>query len=228
MGLKEYMYSKKFYKSFSGRVYRRVTKAIASAYDAVLDYKICKKSLVKYVPSPYRESRGSTGSQSTRYWFLDDMFSGAEFSEQDRFIDIGCGKGRVLAYMIKLGFKGEINGVELNGEVAQFTAEWAKRYKNVNVISGDAFELNYNNYDVFFLGRPFLPDMFKRFVEKFETEIDHPVKLYYWVDQQSGDYLDDRAGWTLERRKKVFMHGPLCLAPCPQRYSIWTYNPAEK
>ncbi len=120
MGLKNFMNSKKFYNSLPGKVYVRLTGKIADAYDSAWDRRICKKSLVKYVPSLYRESRGATGSQSTRYWFLDDIFSGAEFADTDRFIDIGCGKGRVLAYMIKLGFKGKINGVELNDEVAAF------------------------------------------------------------------------------------------------------------
>ena len=227
MGLKKFMNSKKFYNSLPGKVYVRLTGKIADAYDSAWDRRICKKSLVKYVPSLYRESRGATGSQSTRYWFLDDIFSGAEFADTDRFIDIGCGKGRVLAYMIKLGFKGKINGVELNDEVAAFAADWAKRYDNVNVIAGDAFELDYNDYDVFFLGRPFLPEMFKKFIDKFEAEIDHPVKFYYWVDQESGNYLNGRPGWNMERRKKVFMRGVLCLARCPQRYSIWTYTPTK-
>ncbi len=227
MELKEFMYSEKFYKSAPGKAYWHVTNKIAAAYDLMWDLKICKKSLVKYVPSLYRESKGATGSQSTRYWFLDDIFSGAVFSENDSFIDVGCGKGRVLAYMLRCGFPGKISGVELNADVAQYAADWARRYDNVSVISGDAFELNYNEYNVFFLGRPFLPDMFRQFIDKLEAEIDRPVKFYYWVDQQSGDYLNNRPGWQLERRKKVFMHGPLCISFCPQRYSVWTYTPQK-
>ena len=225
MSIKKFMYSKRFYGSFFGKVYRHLTNKIAELYDYSRDLKICKKSLVKYVPSLYRESRGATGSESTHYWFLDDIFSGAEFSAEDSFIDVGCGKGRVLAYMQSIGFPGKINGVELNEEVAEYAASWAEKYDNINVISGDAFELNYNEYTVLFLGRPFLPEMFKRFVDKLEAELEHPIKFYYWVDQQSGNYLNDRDGWQLEKRQRLFMHGVLCLAPCPQRYSIWTYSP---
>lgn len=228
MKIKKFLYSKEFYSSFFGKVYWHITNKLASVYDLMWDLKICKKSLVKYVPSLYRESKGATGSQSTRYWFLDDIFSDAEFSPQDSFIDVGCGKGRVLAYLIRLGFPGKINGVELNADVAAFAQGWAKQYDNITIISGDAFELNYNEYNVFFLGRPFLPDMFSQFVAKLESELDHPIRFYYWVDQQSGNYLNDREGWMLVRRKKVFMHGPLCLAHCPQRFSVWTYTPQGK
>lgn len=218
-------YNKKFAGSKLGKIIMRNSVRIVSMQDLFWDEKICGRSLVKYVPSLYRESKGATGSQSTHYTILDDIFQGAEFSKDDKFIDVGCGKGRVLAYMLKRNFQGEIHGIELNEEVAEYCKEWAKKYPQVHVIAGDAFKLDYDQYTVMFMGRPFLPDMFHQFIEMLEQTMTHPLKVYYWVDQQSGDYLNDRAGWKLHRREWIFKKNGFYLALCPQRFAVWTYTP---
>ncbi|MCD7797572.1 MAG: class I SAM-dependent methyltransferase [Clostridiales bacterium] len=198
-------------------------------YDTICDIIICRTPLYKYVPSKYRESHGATGSESTRYWILKDIFKGSDFSSDDVFIDVGCGKGRVLAYMIRSHFPGKIIGIELNDDVANIAKIWSKIYNQIEIISGDAMEYNYKDITVMFLGRPFLPDMFHNFISKLESEMDHKLNFYYWVDQQSGDYLNDRPGWTMIRREKVFKKfGFIYLVPCAQRYSVWEYDPSKK
>ena len=211
-------YNKKFNKSKFGAFVVRNSERLVKVQDLFWDEKICGRSLIKYVPSLYRETKGATGSQSTHYTILDDIFQGAEFSKDDKFIDVGCGKGRVLAYMLKRNFQGEIHGIELNEEVAEYCKEWADKYPQVHVIAGDAFKLDYDQYTVMFMGRPFLPDMFHQFIAMLEKTMTHPLKVYYWVDQQSGDYLNDREGWTLHRREWVYKKNGFYLAPCPQRF----------
>lgn len=221
-------YNQKFYTNFFFKKCIALSLRVSNRLDRRKDKKICGVSLGKYVPSLYRESMGATGSQSTCYRTLDKIFKGSSFSASDSFIDVGCGKGRVLAYMVNKKVPCSITGIELNEEVAAYAADWAKKYENVRVISGSAFDLDYNDYTVLFMGRPFEPEMFYKFIDKLETELTHPIKLYYWVDQQSGNYLDDRKGWEMHKREKVFnIHG-LFVARSPQRYSIWTYTPNEK
>ena len=78
------------------------------------------------------------------------------------------------------------------------------------------------------MGRPFEPEMFYKFINKLENELSHSIKLYYWVDQQSGDYLNDRKGWKMHKRESIFIRNGFFVAPTPQRYSIWTFTPNEK
>ena len=210
------------------RKYKSALIKAAHFFDSIKDKKICGCSLVKYVPSLYRETMGATGSQSTCYWVLDEMFKDAQFTENDRFIDVGCGKGRVLAFMIKQKYLCSITGIELNKDVADFTKRWTSKYENIEVINGNAFELDFNDYDVLFMGRPFEKDFFIKFTDKIETDVRHRLKLYYWVDQQSGDYLNDRPGWTMHIRKKLFVKHGFFLFMNPQRYSIWTYTPENE
>lgn len=219
------LYNRKFYNNFIIHKFITLSVKCALAIDGIKDRKICGCSLVKYVPSLYRESMGATGSQSTCYFTLDRIFKDSTFSENDSFIDVGCGKGRVLAYMVNKGYPCSLTGVELNADVAEYARNWAKRYENVNIISGSAFDLDYNDYSVLFMGRPFEPEMFHKFIDKLETELKHPIKLYYWVDQQSGQYLKDRKGWEMHIRERLFFLRGFFIYYSPQGYSIWTYTP---
>ena len=93
---------------------------------------------------------------------------------------------------------------------------------------GDAFEMDYNPYTVLFLGRPFLPKTFQKFIEKLEGTLAHPITFIYWVDQQSGHLLKDRQGWTLQFREKLTSIRGLRIAGTPQSYSIWIYDPSVR
>jgi len=218
-------YNKKLYRSLFMRIVLRINNNVLNVFDAIKDKKICGCSLVKYVPSLFRESKGATGSESTRYFVLCEIFKDEKFSSNDNFMDIGCGKGRVIAYLLKNNFPGRLSGIELNDAVANFTKKWTSQYNNVSIISGDAFEQNFDAYNIFFLGRPFETEFFKRFIDKFEQELTHPVKIFYWCDQQSGNYLNGRDGWIAHKREWIFKKYGLYVSRCPQRYSIWTYTP---
>ena len=109
-------------------------------------------------------------------------------TENDSFLDVGCGKGRVLAYLVKIKAPCHITGIEISDEAGAVASEWTDLYDQVTVIRGDVFVQNLNDYTVFFLNRPFLPKTFMAFINKLEKELRHPIALLYWVDQQSGVY----------------------------------------
>lgn len=204
-------------------------------YDRRLDKKICGCDLTKYVPSLYRQSKGATGSQATHYRILDVLFEGFTFTKEDSLIDIGCGKGRVLAYLLLHHFPGRLTGIELNADVVAIAQNWSKRYDNVHIIAGDAFALDLTKYNYFFWGRPFEKKIFLQFLAKFEAEIEQKVHVFYWVDQQSGHFLHERPGWTMILKGKIdilkvfsWLPIPFAAASCPQGYSIWEYDPIAR
>ena len=218
-------------KKIVSKITGAVGNRIMNLADAVIDRKICGRSLVKYVPSIYRDNEkgiGGTGSQSTHYSILKRIFSHVTLGPEDVFLDIGCGKGRVLASLIREKSPCQIFGIEHNGDVGAMAADWAERYENVHVIVGDAFDLDYDPYTVLFLARPFLPKTFAAFLEQLEGTLKHPVTLIYWCDQESGHLLKNRPGWNrLFREKLAWIHG-LRIAWWPQYYSIWTYDPEQR
>ncbi|MBE6925017.1 MAG: class I SAM-dependent methyltransferase [Ruminococcaceae bacterium] len=218
-------FSEKLYRSWFMRKLVGLSWWFMNRLDGRRDKKICGFSLAKYVPSKFRQSMGATGSQATRYWILEDIFQGAQFSEDDRVIDIGCGKARVFAYLTEQGVRCHMHGVELNEEVASIAQKWCGKYPNISISSGDAFQIDYNDYSVLLLGRPFELPMLGRFIKKLEQELTRPVTIFIWSDQETGETLDGRAGWTLNRRGWVFRKRGLWVSRSPQRYSVWRYDP---
>ena len=210
------------------RIWNALNRRILNVADYLNDRRICGQSLVKYVPSVFRDDPngvGMTGSQSTHYIILNRIFSHIHLDESDCFLDVGCGKGRVLAFLLKQHCPCELYGIEINeisGSVAQ---EWTQRYSQVHVSIGDVFQLDYNQYTVLFLGRPFLPKTFLSFIERLESTLTHPLTVIYWVDQQSGHLLKNRAGWKIQMREKLEKIHGIKIANTPQSYSIWVYNP---
>lgn len=226
MTLKEY-YQTWYMKTKAGQLYRKLSGQIATAFDISKDLKICGKSLTKYVASVDRKVLQATGSQSARYWALDEVFKDMNFSKDDKFIDVGCGKGRILAEMERIKFPGQLYGIELNPDVAEYAQDWAKRYDNLTIMSGDAFKLDYNDYNIIMLCRPFLEEMYVTFLEKMEKDIKHPVTVILYVDNYMAKYVKDKPQWTMHKQEVVFKKGLLAYCYYPVRYSIWTYDPTK-
>lgn len=212
-------------------VHKKISSVILRLMDEAADRHICGQSLVKYVKSVYRDDAngvGMTGSQSTSYVILDRIFSHVTLTGQDSLLDVGCGKGRVLAFLVKKHAPCRLYGVEINEISGRVAQEWTRKYDQVNVTIGDAFQMDYNSYTILFLGRPFLPKTFLQFIEKLESELTHPITLIYWVDQQSGYLLKDRPAWEKQFREKLTIIHGLRITNVAQSYSIWTYDPARR
>lgn len=69
--------------------WRGLSHRFVVKYDRKQDMEICGCSLTEYVPSPFRDTMGATGSSATSYWSLEEVFANADFKETDSFIEIG-------------------------------------------------------------------------------------------------------------------------------------------
>lgn len=102
----------------SGKIYKKISIKIFGGFDYLKDIKSCGVHLGKYVKSVDRNV--STSSESTKYIALKEMFNDVNINDNTRFIDIGCGKGRILAEMERIKFPGQLYGIELNPDVAKY------------------------------------------------------------------------------------------------------------
>ncbi|MBR4626314.1 MAG: class I SAM-dependent methyltransferase [Ruminococcus sp.] len=221
----KFIYKRKFYNNILIKRFIALSVRATHFFDGRKDKRICGCSLVKYVPSLYRETMGATGSESTCYWALDKILKSVSFDESDSFIDVGCGKGRILAYLAGRKCPCPLTGIELNKEVYEYAENWAKAYPQISLINGNAFEQDYNKYTVMFLARPFETETFKQFADYLEKNLTHKIRLIYWWDTQSGSYLENRAGWKMMEREWIFTSHGLFMYHWPQRYTIWEYTP---
>ena len=196
---------------------------ISRCLDSLRDRKICGRDLGRFVATPYAGSHGATGSQAAPYRGLKVLLEDVPLSSEDSFVDIGCGKGRVLAYLAGINAPCRITGVELNPEVAAVAKSWTAGFSNIEVIEGDAFDLDYNDYTVLFMYRPMETDAFMDFIDMLEKTLRHDITLIYYADGQSGYYLNGRSGWKLIRRREIQKAGGFYIHLETQRYSIWWY-----
>ena len=141
---------------------------------------------------------------------------------------MGCSKGRVLAYLLREKVNCKIVGAELNEEVADIAKSWTKNYENVEIIQGNVFEMDMSEYTDFCLSRPFETDAFKKFLNKIESEAKQEVNVYLISDQFLGDYLDEREGWSIEKRGVIYSRKGFIIYVSPQRYSVCKYTPKNK
>jgi SAM-dependent methyltransferase len=218
-------------KKLIGRIERAVSGRVLRLYDRITDRRICGQSLVKTVAGISEDKKkgiGGTASQSTHYLFLKYIFSHVSLTESDTLIDVGCGKGRVLAFLIKENCPCRICGIEYNEAVGKIAQEWTAKYEQAEVLIGDAFQLDYNDYTVLTLARPFLPVTFCSFIQKLEETLVHPITLVSWYDQNLVRYVHNRPGWHAAYHEMVkSVHG-WKIALYPSSFTVWTYDPDER
>lgn len=153
------------------------------------------------------------------------MFKDIDINDDTRFIDVGCGKGRVVNFVHCLNKNCQAYGIELNPDVANYAKGWADRKENVNIINGDAFNINCDDYDVFYFNRPFMEETFKQFAEKMVNEIKHPVTVICYADTYMSKYLKDKPNWNRVKRGILYKKGILFYTFYPQIYSILKFEP---
>lgn len=215
-------------RSLFEKAINKISTIYFDNYDKKMDLKICGENLCEPVESVYRndaEGVGYTGSYSTRYQTLDIVMQDVELTENDKFIDVGCGKGRVLSFLLGKNAKCSINGIEINEEAGSVAAKWTEKFDNVNVIIGNAFDINCDDFNIYFFGRPFLPKTFLEYIEKMERELTHPITLVYFSDQRTRNLMKNRKNWTKTKQGKIYKKNGFNLSWVPQGYSIWSYTP---
>ena len=218
-------------KALSWNIYwesNRPLRWLRYKLDTKRDLRICGVPLEGGDLSQFRESHGATNSLSTPYGALEVVLGSAQFTEDDAIIDIGCGHGRVLAYLVDSGFPGHIAGVELNPDVASFTRNWLKRYPEIELIEGDAFKQDLSRFNVFYLWKPMLSDIFKRFVVKLEKEAVRPITMYYVMDFETASFFQNRPGWHEVSRMEVHRVHGLPVFSRPLCCTVWKYVPGER
>jgi len=218
------------YPDFVARTVRAISVPLAGLCDIFIDILLTGQSLGRIVePSLFYKAHGATGTESTNYLFLNYVLKGMKFTENDSFIDVGCGHGRILAYLKHKRFPGQLCGVEINPDVAIHTKKWTSRHDNIKIIQDDIFNVNIDEYNIFCLARPLSPDsFFLKFVEKLEAQLTHPITLIYLFEQESGYLLHNRIGWKETRWEYYDRKYGFYVIKWPQCFSIWSYDPQQK
>ncbi len=145
---------------------RSILKGYSLLYDRYYDIKYGYDTY-SWVPVDKLDVKNSQKEhaviyQATRVISLRRLFKKLSIPKYHSFIDIGCGKGRVLLVAAEYGFE-KVKGIEFSPNLTEIANKNISKYKaqhNSNsffdVINIDAADYKFSNIDnVFFLYNPF-------------------------------------------------------------------------
>ncbi len=118
---------------------------------------------------------------NSQYEDLPVLFAAAGLAPEDFVVDVGCGKGRVLNWLLRRHPENRLVGIELDPEVCAKTRHRLRRRANVTVLCGDATELLPPDGTVFYLFNPFDERVLRRFADAIadRTTFERVRVVYY-------------------------------------------------
>ena len=184
-----------------------------------LDRKIGGISLAEVRESRFQDL-GAYPTMSAEYGVIDMMFQHFPLSEKDVFVDVGCGFGRVISWLLlKKSPCRKYYGVELDPDVAAITAKRFEDYPQVSILNGNILDVLPHDGTVFWLYNPFDVCVLDAFLRKLETGRETPAWVMYYCDYRAFA-LEGRRNWTR------LLRGAWCdPAEKPLPWSIWLYQP---
>jgi 16S rRNA A1518/A1519 N6-dimethyltransferase RsmA/KsgA/DIM1 with predicted DNA glycosylase/AP lyase activity len=122
---------------------------------------------------------GAHNTEHTGYGILDHILT--RVSADDVFVDIGCGKGRVISWLIGHGYKNTIIGIELDEKVAGASGKVFRKFNNVNIISGDVLKTLPSNGTFFYMFNPFDEMVMKKFANLLIENWDKKIRSELFI-----------------------------------------------
>jgi SAM-dependent methyltransferase len=107
---------------------------------------------------------GAFDTANSDYTDLPALFGAAGVTGGDVLVDVGCGKGRAINWLLGHYPANEIVGIEIDPEICAHTARRLRRYKRVQIRCGDATTMLPAEGTVFFLFNPFDQAAMARFI----------------------------------------------------------------
>lgn len=132
------------------------------------------------ITTSYKEL-GANDIYHTKYSVLPIIFRLVRISKKDVIVDVGCGKGRVINFLLSRGYRNKLVGIELDKEIAARTAKQFRKYKNVAIIYGNALDNIPKDGTIFYFYNPFDRDVVARFEELLSQMFPtRPIRIIYY------------------------------------------------
>ncbi len=151
----------------------------------ILDYKYTGSFLGSVISSKFSHE-GANPVSGIDYSLLPIIFKSLNRSVSNVYVDVGCGKGRVIAWWLSQGIKNKIYGIELDPEIGKATGARFARNKNVHILIGDASQNIPTDANIFFLFNPFNAEVMERFSQRICGMFNgqNNTKVFYYNPQQ--------------------------------------------
>lgn len=160
------------------------------AKNMYIDFRIQGKFLGGTVDSVDKE-KGVFDTANSDYSAIQKIFFELNtIKPEDIIVDIGCGKGRVINYLLYKKVRNPIIGIEYNPEVAAVTQKRLNRFSNVSIIAGDATEKMPLNTTVVYLFNPFGPELMTKFRDRL-LQCSPAIRVFYYNPRHTAVFDGD-------------------------------------
>lgn len=195
-------------KKYWTEVHSRFAGKTRILYNGIIDQHYIGESLGEIVYSEALLASGAYQTQSAEYLALFHAFRRIKINKSDVIVDVGCGKGRAILWVLKHYKADKIYGIELNDEVAEETAKRLEKYDKVTIIHGDAIENIPPEATIFYLYNPFIGTILKKFKLKLEAQFyqKKSITIVYHNPIYLKVFLKDPK-WTVE----YYRYKPTCI-----------------
>ncbi|HTC16681.1 MAG TPA: class I SAM-dependent methyltransferase [Steroidobacteraceae bacterium] len=137
----------------------------------------------------------ATDVANSDYLAMAEVFGRIAIADDDVIVDVGCGKGRVINFLLSRGIKCEIIGIEIDPEVARVTARRLRHYRNVSIVAGSVIDRWPEHATIFYAYNPFDAPVVERFCDLLAAHTRPFVVLYYNCRHRG---VFERRGFHLE------------------------------
>jgi SAM-dependent methyltransferase len=184
-----------------------------------LDRKIGGISLAEARESRFQDL-GAYPTMSAEYGAIEMMFEQFPLDENDVFVDVGCGFGRVISWLLlKKSPCRKYYGVELDPDVAEIAKKRFADYPQVSILTGNILDLLPHDGTVFWLYNPFDICVLDAFLSRLESGRETKAYVMYYCDYRAFA-LEGRRNWT-----RLLRGAWCCPTEKPLPWSIWLYQP---
>lgn len=174
-------------------------------------YFVHERRLIKHVRRLRSESWHYT---PTPYYRLQAVFDYLHLTQDDVFVDVGCGMGRALFFAAFKRVK-KVIGIEIDADVVALARRNVRSYKStgtpIELVEGDAARYPFEEGTVIFYSNPFKASIFEETMGKIKESLTRkPRKIRIVANSVEFDAILQTHAW-LELEKRM-----------PEtRFSLW-------
>lgn len=131
---------------------------------------------------------------NTDYSVLSSIFE-HRILPGDVIVDVGCGKGRVINWILHQGYQNKIIGIEYDKETFDKLNSRLNRFENVTLIHGDALENIPEDATLFYLFNPFNEKVMEKFSQKLKKVFQNmkDIRILYYRPLHLNVFQQDNA-----------------------------------
>jgi len=157
--------------------------------------------------------RDGNGYQAAPYYVLEKIAGYLKLKPEDVFVDLGCGKGRVVFFFSRQKLK-KVIGIELDKELIDIARENLNNFRlnktPIELIHRDAVKLKIPEGSIFFLFNPFGAQTLQAVINNIkETLLENPraIRVVYYSPAHRN--ILDNQDWLV---RETEMKDPHCLS----------------